>query len=305
LSAGTQYIFETRDLRAGWFFTPDTYMYLVRGNTIVARNDDHYGLASLIAYQPSVSGSYLLVIRAYSKYNAGTCDVYQTTGGGSPQKIDNDVRFGGYPISAHWKGDERIETRNATGDTYLFLVHGNTMLRNDDGGAGLHSRITPGYEGYGQAYVGSYSRYSEGETWLCNYYQSYLDNPGERDEIDDPAIVVTDAMARFQAEMRKHKASLEELSPEELAEQSVQAEEERIQKIRDSILDTDDVKRLGAPAVSVPREFIAASQQYDELLRGEEKGLAALPVAERGQEMRKMEVRKREMLRAFVPQEEY
>ena len=178
LTAGVQYIWETRDLKAGPGWSPDPYMYLTRGESIVAKNDDFKGRASLIAYVPSVSGSYYLIIRAHSYPASGTCDVYESVGGGVANRIDNDVWFSGSLVSAHWKADERIETRNATGDTYLYLIHGNTMLRDDDGGPGLHSRIKPGYEGWGLIVLGSYSRWTQGKTQLCTYYQSYLDNPG-------------------------------------------------------------------------------------------------------------------------------
>lgn len=305
LTAGVQYIFETRDLRAPWFQTPDTYMYLVRGNTIVARNDDYNGYASLIAYSPTVSGYYLLLIRAYSKYNGGTCDVYQSTGG-RLAKIDNDVVFGGYPVAAHWKGDERIDTNNATGDTYLFLIHGNTMLRDDDGGPGLLSRITPGYEGKGKVIVGSYSRYSQGRTRLCNYYQSYLDNPGRSDEEeeDDPEIIVTDSMFKFQTELMTLKASLEGLTLPEQVDMPIQVQEERVKKLRDSILGAEDIKQLSPPSFSVPKDFIVASEKYEKLLKEAEEKLKPLSLIERAAEMAGIEHQKRELFTPLVPQEE-
>lgn len=296
LNAGVQYIWETRDLRAPIFHSCDTYMYLVRGNTIVAKNDDYNGLASLIAYVPTVSGTYYLIIRAYSKYTSGTCDVYKSVGGGSPSRIDNDVKFGGYPVSAHWKADERILTRNATGDTYLYFIHGNTMLRDDDSGDGLCSSIRPGYAAYGRVIVGSYSRWSEGTTWLCNYYQSYLDNPGSQDEVDDPKIIVSENMAKFQTELMKEKPSLEKLSHQE--------RETKVQKLRDSILSKEDISRLGAPKIRVPKEFIVASERYEKLLKANEKRLKPLSHAERASEMAKMEREKREIFRNLVPQEE-
>lgn len=296
LNAGVQYIWETRDLRAPLFSSCDTYMYLVRGNTIVAKNNNYNGRASLIAYVPTVSGAYYLIIRAYSKYTSGTCDVYQTVGGGSPSRIDNDVRFGGYPVSAHWKADERILTRNATGDTYLFIIRWNTMLRDDDSGYGLCSSIRPGYAAYGLVIVGSYSKWSEGTTWLCNYYQSYLDNPGSQDEVDDPKIIISENMAKFQTELMKEKPSLEKLSHQE--------RETKVQKLRDSILSEEDISRLGAPKISVPKEFMVASERYEKLLKANEKRLKPLSYAERASEMAKIEREKREIFRDLVPQEE-
>lgn len=297
LAAGTQYIWETRNLRSRipWK-NADTYMYLVKDTTIVAKNDDFNGLASLIAYVPSASGTYYLIIRAYSKYSLGECDVYQSVGGGSAQKIDDDVKFGGYPISAHWKADERILTRNATGDTYLYLIHGNTMLRDDDSGTGLCSSLRPGYEGYGLAVVGSYSAYSEGTTVLCNYYQSYLDNPGARGSEDKPQILVSENMHKFTIELLKEKPNLEKLSHKE--------REEKIRKLRDSILSKKDLSLLSAPEISVSKEYTAAAKKYEGLLKTKEKELKALSVPERAMEMAKIEQTKRAMMRDLVPQEE-
>ena len=294
MTAGVTYIWETRDLSGG--SRPDTYMYLTRGESIVAKNDDFNGRASLIAYVPSVSGTYYLIIRAYSWYKRGFCDVYESVGGGGAIKIDNDVLFTGWPVSAHWKADESIETRNATGDTYLYLIHGNTMLRDDDGGSGLHSRIKPGYEGWGLVVVGSYSRWTQGTTQLCNYYQSYFDNPGGRDEIDDPNIVVSEAMERFQAELRKQKASLEGLSDQE--------REAAIRVLRDKMLSPEDVRQMDTPEIHAPENLIAADQRYDELLRAEEQRLAGLSLESRAVEMARIEREKREIFRDIVPQEE-
>jgi len=296
LTAGVQYVWETRDLRAPISHHCDTYMYLVRGNTIVAKNDDYNGLASLIAYVPTVSGVYSLIIRAYSKYTSGTCDVYQSVGGGSPSRIDNDVNFGGYTVSAHWKADERILTRNATGDTFLYIIHGNTMLRDDDSGDGLCSSISPGYEGYGLVVVGSYSRYTEGFTSLCNYYQSYLDNPGSQNEVDDPKIVISKAMAKFQTELIKEKASLEELSDKE--------REARVLKLRNSILSKKDIRQLVAPKIRAPKEFTVASERYGKLLKAAKPKLKRLSHSKRAAEMAKIEREKREIFRDLVPQEE-
>lgn len=293
LNAGVPYIWQTRDLRGS---IPDTYMYLIRGNTIVAKNDDWDGLASLIAYTPSVTGSYYLIIRAYNKYRSGTCDVYQSVGGGSPTRIANDVKFGGYPVSAHWKADERILTRNASGDTYLYIIHGNTMLRDDDSGDGLCSSIRPGYAGYGLVVVGSYSRYSEGITKLCNYYQSYLDNPGRQDEVDDPKIVISKAMAKFQTELIKEKASLEELPHKE--------REARVLKLRNSILSKKDILQLVAPKIRAPKPFVTACAQYDKILRAAQPKLKRLSHAKRAVEMAKIEREKREIFRGLAPQEE-
>jgi len=293
LNSGVQYIWETRDLRGTY---PDTYMYLVRGNTIIASNDDYNGRASLIAYVPSVTGDYRLIIRGFSKYSLGTCDVYQSVGGGSPTKIDNDVIFGGYPVYAHWKADETILTLNAIGDTYLYIIHGNTMLSDDDSGDGLCSSIRPGYESYGTVVVGSYSSYSQGVTWLGNHYKSYFVNPGGQQAMDDPKIIISEKIAKFQTELIKEKPSLEKLSHNE--------RETRVMKLRDSILSKDDINRLGAPHIPVPPEFAAAFEQYQRQLQSAEKELEGLSYAQRAAKMAKIEREKRHIFGNFVPQEE-
>lgn len=290
LNAGVQYIWETRDLQGAH---PDTYMYVVRtsDNHIVAKNDDYNGLASLIAHVPATSGSHLLLIRAYSKYSAGTCDLYESIEGGSPQRIENNVKFGGTPVSAHWKSDERIETTGATGDTYLYLIHGNTVLRNDDGGAGLHSKIQPGYSGYGTVVVGSYSRYSEGTTRLCNYYQSYLDNPGEEDE--DQPVSISKAMGQFQKELARNKDAWEELAPDE--------REENIKRLRDKILGPDDIEQMQAPTIRPPKDFASAQERYERVLKENEKRLSDLPPGRRMAEMEKLAREKSEIFKGLVP----
>lgn len=294
LQAGTQYIWDTRDLRGN---NPDTYMYLVRQNTIVAGNDDYNGLASLIAYTPSVTAYYMLIIRAYGKWSSGTCDVYQSVGGGTPTRIENNVKFGGYPVSGHWKADERIFTKNATGDTYLYLIHGNTMLRNDDGGEGLCSEIRPGYEAWGLVLLGSWSTLTEGRTQLCNYFQSYLDNPGRQYEpVDDPTIIISETMVKFQTELMKEKASLEELPHQE--------REEKVRQLRDRILGAKEIEMLGAPTIPVSKEFTAAYERYEKLLKASEKELKPLSHAQRAAEMAKIEREKREIFKDLVPQEE-
>ena len=81
LQAGKTCHFLTRNLLPVTSASPDPVMYVVRGNDIVAFNDDYTGLASEIIYTPTVTDTYRVVIRAYATSTPGFCDVYQGEGG--------------------------------------------------------------------------------------------------------------------------------------------------------------------------------------------------------------------------------
>jgi hypothetical protein len=299
LNSGSQYVFETRDLDDNtWNFgnTADTYMYLVRGDNIVAKNDDHNGLASLIAYRPTVSGHYYLFIRAYSKYSNGTCDVYQTTDNGSQQKLDNNVKFGGYPISARWRSDERLETTNASGDTYLYLISGNKFLKNDDSGEGYCSLINPNFAGTGLVVVGSWSQNSEGNTWVSNFYMSYLDNPG-RDLLDDPALIITPNMEKYRTELHVVKPKIEGLSHGD--------REEEVVGLQKKVLTKEERESFGARRIKPPsEEYIKAFHEYTEILNGKKSQIAKLNLPEQINQMKRMSAIKREIFRGHIPLDE-
>ena len=110
LQAGTTYHFQTRNLTSGWFGRPDPVMYLVRGNDIVGFNDDYTGLASEIIYTPTVTGTYKVVIRAFTTSTPGYCDLYRGEGGAPPSLLESGVMFGGTYIWARWKLGEWFET---------------------------------------------------------------------------------------------------------------------------------------------------------------------------------------------------
>jgi len=183
LDAGRLYHFETRNLRKIYSLfqaNPDPVMYLVRGNEIVARNDDYSGLASSIIYSPTISGSYLLMIRAYRTMTMGKCDLYRGVDGAAPTRIHQDLTFGGHRVKARWKSGESFETRldGGSGDTYLYVIDGDYvgghLYRDDDSGSGLCSKITPGDSGEGNVIVGSYSSSSQGYCRLYLFYKSYI-----------------------------------------------------------------------------------------------------------------------------------
>lgn len=184
LNAGRIYHYETRNLRKRDTYqsNPDPVMYLVRNNIIAARNDDYNGLASAIIFRPTVSGNYLLLIRAYRTGTPGKCDLYRGIDGASPSRIATDILFGGCKVMTRWRSGETFETRldvsSGGGDTYLYLIRGDYaggwLYRNDDSGIGLCSRIPQSQSGSGSAIVGSYSRYSQGYCRLYLFYKSYV-----------------------------------------------------------------------------------------------------------------------------------
>lgn len=184
LEEGHIYHFETRNLTklsTSQSLDPDPVMYLVQSssNEIVARNDDYIGLASTIIYSPSVTGGYLLIIRAYATETPGYCDLYKGVDN-MPPPPPARVKFGGTRIYTKWDSDEWFETKldGGSGDTYLYLIQGDYvgghLYRNDDGGIRLCSKIVPESGGSPWAIVGSYSPYSEGQCRLYLYYKSYM-----------------------------------------------------------------------------------------------------------------------------------
>ena len=70
-------------------------MYLVRGNEIVADNDDYTGLASEIIYTPTATDTYRLVIRAYTTSTPGVCDLFQGVDGAPPTQLEGNITFAG------------------------------------------------------------------------------------------------------------------------------------------------------------------------------------------------------------------
>jgi hypothetical protein len=157
LEVGRTYHFLTRNLRPVTSANPDPVMYLVRGNDIVAFNDDYVDLASEIIYHtppvddiyhlapddeytrgssgishtPPMTELYRLVIRAYATATPGVCDVYQGVDGAPPALLESNVMFGGTYVSVRWKLGEWFETgpvRNVVvdlgGDPFTGTISG-------------------------------------------------------------------------------------------------------------------------------------------------------------------------------------
>jgi hypothetical protein len=171
LAAGTAYHFQTRNLRNVFLFQgspPDTVMYIVnQTNDIVAYNDDYSDLASEIFYTPTVSGSYLLIIRAYNTDRPGYCDLYRGLNGSAPSIVERDILFWGISSYKQWNAGDVIQTTNSSGDPYMFVHLGNKLYWDDDAGAGLNPRLVARAGGTGLITLGSYSRSTEGGCDLC------------------------------------------------------------------------------------------------------------------------------------------
>lgn len=84
MGAGTVYTFTTSDAHGG--NTTDTYLYLLSSTgTVLAQDDDSNGnLASRLIYQPSVSGTYTLKLRAYGRGTYGYTTLAVTSDSQSP-----------------------------------------------------------------------------------------------------------------------------------------------------------------------------------------------------------------------------
>ena len=155
-------------------------MYLVRGNEIVAYNDDYTGLASEIIYTPTATDTYRLVIRAYTTSTPGVCDLFQGVDGAPPTQLEGNITFAGTFVRVRWKQGEWFETGrpvvvNSGGfsvntgtvgslsgdgpDPYLFLIYpnsavGSKMYLDDDGAGFPDSKIVPPDGGSGTVILG-------------------------------------------------------------------------------------------------------------------------------------------------------
>ncbi|MHA2067668.1 MAG: hypothetical protein ACXABY_25180 [Candidatus Thorarchaeota archaeon] len=313
LTAGKIYIFETRDLKSSRpggfpFPPPDTYMYLCRGNytgaasgqyplTIAAKNNDYYGRASLVVHSPAISSWYSLVVRAYYYWGQGQCDVYRGIDGSAPVRIAYRVKFGGYPIAAHWKGDEKIDAEYVSGIPRLLLINdeeSEMFFCNKYASTipGSPTRIIPGREDYGLVILASRASTVEGRADVCNYYMSYLDNPG-KEKPKGSKVIVSDAMAKFIEKLEAEEESLSELP--------VTEQDEKIQKLRDKMLSKKEIEIMRPPEIEPPKGLKKANERYSKLLADMEPTLEALSMEERMEEMSILQERKRRLFKGIVP----
>jgi hypothetical protein len=174
LQAGRTYHFLTRNLQPVTPAHADPVMYLVRGNDIVAFNDDYVGYASEIIYTPPaaditrlapdddytgrasdtglgsdviyrepVADTYRLVIRAFTTATPGFCDVYQGVDGAPPALLDSNVMFGGTYVWVRWKLGEWFETGSVRdvvidldGDPFTGTISGGGSSGSGSSGGG-------------------------------------------------------------------------------------------------------------------------------------------------------------------------
>jgi hypothetical protein len=246
-------------------------MYVVHGNAIVAYNDDYTGLASAIIYTPTISGSYRLIIRAYTTSTAGYCDLYQGVNGAPPSLLEKEVFFGGTYVHTRWKADEWFQTKNRLNfvttdgfndggwhaeDPYLYLIYDGMMFWDDDGAGHLDSKIVPPSSGTGTVIVSSYSHYTEGECALALVNTSFLApwlSPAPWSRKLAP-VHMTDRANKYIAELQRLKPALERLSPNE--------RDQKVLELQRGTLSEEEIRVQTAPRVPATLDFIRRQEQF-------------------------------------------
>jgi hypothetical protein len=298
LQAGTTYHFQTRNLQPVTSANPDPVMYLVRGNDIVAFNDDYTGYASEIIYTPTVAETHRLVIHAYTTATRGLCDLYQGVGGAAPALLESNVSFGGTYVRVRWKHGEWFETGPAVvaggggfdvnvgyvsgdpPDPYLYLIYpttavGSQMYWDDDGAGYPEAKIEPPSGGTGVVILGSFSRYTGGECRLALVGQSYKApwmSPAPWAFVTEE-VPRTPTVTKYLEELERQKPALEELSPDE--------RDERVLELQRGVLPEEEIRRLVAPIPAVDPELVRRQDLLSERHRQMEKDLADMSYDER------------------------
>jgi hypothetical protein len=298
LQAGTTYHFPTRNLRPLTSANPDPVMYLVRGNDIVAFNDDYVGLASEIIYTPMVTDTYRLVIRAYTTSTPGVCDLYQGVGGAAPSLLESNVTFAGTYVWVRWKEGEWFETGRAlvvdlgggginTGvvsgdppDPYMFLIYpdsavGSKMYWDDDGAGSLNSKIVPPTGGTGTVILGAYSRYTGGQCQLALVGQSYKApwmSPAPWAFSAEP-VTPTPTVTKYMEELERQKPALEKLSPDK--------RDQRVLELQRRTLSEEEIRRQVAPMPAVSTELVRRQKLFAKRYSQMEEDLVRMSYDER------------------------
>ena len=305
LQSGRTYHFLTRNLQPLTSASPDPVMYLVRGNDIVAFNDDYTGYASEIIYRtpdatPAVTDLYRLVIRAFTTSTPGFCDVLQGVDGAPPSLLDSNVMFGGTYVWVRWKLGEWFETGagrdvvvdlggdpftgTITGgvpsDPYIFLIYpesavGSKMYWDDDGAGSLQSKIVPASGGTGTVILGAYSRYTGGQCRLALVGQSYKApwmSPAPWAYVDEEAPR-TASVTRYTEELERQKPALNELSPDE--------RDQRVSELQRRMLSEEEIRRQVAPMPAVSTELLRRQALFLERHREMEQDLLKMSYDDR------------------------
>ena len=302
LQAGTTYHFQTRNLRPLTSASPDPVMYLVRGNDIVAYNDDYTGLASEIIHTPTVTTTYRLVIRAYTTSTPGVCDLFQGVGGAAPSLLEGNVTFAGTYVRVRWKQGEWFETGRpvvAVGgggginvgtvgslsgegpDPYLFLIYpdsavGSKMYLDDDGAGFPDSKIVPPDGGTGTVILGSYARYTGGECRLAIVGQSYKApwmSPAPWASIAEP-VPRTPTVAKYMEELQRQKRALSKLSPDK--------RDERVLELQRAMLSEEEIRQQLPRVRAASAELVRRQDIFLERYTQMERDLEQMPYEERG-----------------------
>jgi hypothetical protein len=315
LQAGTTYHFQTRNLQPLTSANPDPVMYLVRGNDIVAFNDDYTGLASEIIYAPTAADTYRLVIRAYATATPGFCDVYRGVGGAAPSLLDSNVMFGGTYVSVRWKPGEWFETGLATlsfsadgfggggpaADPYLFLIYpdsavGSKLYWNDDGAGFPHSKIVPPSGGTGTVILGSYSRYTGGESRLALVGQSYKApwmSPAPWASVAEQ-VPPTPTVTKYLEELERQKPALEKLSPDK--------RDERVLELQRRMLPEEEIRQQRPQMFSMSTELVRRQETFVERCTQMERDLEQMSYDERAAKL--VQVKRETMGREYSEPEE-
>jgi hypothetical protein len=316
LEAGKTYHFLTRNLRPVTSANPDPVMYLVRGNDIVAFNDDYTGYASEIIYTPTVKGSHRLVIRAFTTSTPGVCDVYQGVDGAPPVLLESNVPFAGTYVWVRWKLGEWFETGagrdvvvdvggdpftgtitgGGSSDPYLFLIYpesavGSKMYWDDDGAGSRQSKIVPQSGGTGAVILGAWSRYTGGQCRLALVGQSYKApwmSPAPwayvDEEVPRPASVT-----RYLEELERQKPALNELSPDE--------RDQRVLELQRRMLSEEEIRRQVAPMPAVSSELVRRQKLFSDRYSQMEEHLVRMSYDERAAKL--AEVKQESMGREY------
>jgi len=274
-------------------------MYLVRGNDIVAFNDDYVGYASEIIYTPAVEDSYRLVIRAYATATPGVCDLYQGVGGAAPALLESNVMFGGTYVRVRWKQGEWFETGGRTvvvdlgdgfgtgtisggpaPDPYLFLIYpehavGSKLYWNDDGAGFPHSKIEPPSGGTGTVILGAFSRYTGGECRLALVGQSYKApwmSPAPWAFVAEP-VAPTPTVRKYLEELKRQKPALKKLSPDE--------RDQQVLELQRRMLSEEEIRRQLAPMPAVSTELVRRQGLFLERCTQMEEDLVQMSYDER------------------------
>lgn len=301
LQAGTTYHFQTRNLRPLTSASPDPVMYLVRGNEIVAYNDDYTGLASEIIYTPTATDTYRLVIRAYTTSTPGVCDLFQGVSGAPPTQLEGNITFAGTFVRVRWKQGEWFETGrpvvvNSGGfsvntgtvgslsgdgpDPYLFLIYpnsavGSKMYLDDDGAGFPDSKIVPPDGGSGTVILGSYARYTGGECRLAIVGQSYKApwmSPGPWAFVAEP-VSRTPSVAKYMEELHRQKRAFSKLSPDE--------RDKRVLALQRELLSEEEVRLQLPRRRAVEPELVRRQETFEDGFKQMEEELAQLSYDER------------------------